>query len=158
MKLYSDAGTGKRFQYHIITDPVGFILDYEVRVTQFWPYRSHIDPEILGVLGAMRLTERRKNNCHTIFTDSLCSVGFFLNTFSHKRYNLETFKLYEEGQALIKKNNINLKYVPRGLNVAGKLIETYKFGSMKEAEDYFRLITNLRTQTTPQYKGVYRVS
>lgn len=156
MILYSDAGTGKKFQYHIVTDPAGFILDYDVRVTLFWPNRSHIDPEIYGVLAAMRLTNKRKNNHHTVFTDSLCSVGFFLNTFSHKKYNLEMFKLYEEGQALIEKNNIRINHIPRDFNIAGKLIETHKFGSMKEAEEYFKLITNLRTQTTPQYKGVYR--
>jgi hypothetical protein len=144
MKLFSDAGTGKRFTYFLVTDEHGCVLGSKYTVTKFWPH-VHIDPEIYAMLGAMLvITVRSKDDRNIIYTDSVKTKKFFCTEFSHKKFNLHMYQFYTLGTRLMQEYNIKIAYIPRSLNKAGQILENRRFSKIPEADGFPKVIYELR--------------
>lgn len=135
MLIYTDAGHNRKFKFFVITDQFGKVLAHKLHVNR----KREKAPELEGIICAIYWAKTRGGK-NTILTDYKTAIEVLYREKLPSDLKLRKFQVLIK--QLVKETNVNLTWIPRQLNVAGKFLETIPKGkASRDAErmlEYFR--------------------
>jgi len=123
MVLYTDAGWNKKWGLFVVTNDFGKIFGYKVFPNKLKnPKFDQL--ELLAIISAieiLKLRSKRTKRPDTILSDSQAAIGLLLNGSTSIKHKF-SLALIAQGQRLFKEHPCNLVWIPRQVNVAGKMV------------------------------------
>lgn len=118
MLIYTDAGQNQWFSYFIFTNADGRVLGHKLYVRKENLDISRIEEE--AILAAIHWSVMR-GGTNTVLTDYKAAIDLYYRKLRPAEKGVYTFQ--KTIKKLMPKANVTLTWIPRQLNVAGKILE-----------------------------------